>query len=183
MIKYFAFAIISLALIVISRRSLREPGSHGFYRFFTWEFLAALFLLNVGFWFRSPLAWFQLVSWTLLILSLIPLAEGVRMLVSRGKAAAERPGEAHLLGFEKTTALVTDGIYRHIRHPLYSSLLLLGWGMFFKSPGVIGGLFALAATIFLVATARADEKECIRYFGPAYREYMNRTKMFIPLLF
>ena len=39
------------------------------------------------------------------------------------------------------------------------------------------------ATLFLIATARADEAECIPYFGQSYREYMKKTKMFIPLLF
>jgi protein-S-isoprenylcysteine O-methyltransferase Ste14 len=33
-----------------------------------------------------------------------------------------------------------------------------------------------------VATARADEAECVRYFGQPYREYMKRTRMFVPWL-
>jgi protein-S-isoprenylcysteine O-methyltransferase Ste14 len=42
---------------------------------------------------------------------------------------------------------------------------------------------ALAATGFLIATARADEAECIRFFGASYEQYLERTKMFIPFLF
>jgi hypothetical protein len=38
-----------------------------------------------------------------------------------------------------------------------------------------GGLLALAATLALIATAKADEAECTRFFGPAYRDYMQRT--------
>jgi protein-S-isoprenylcysteine O-methyltransferase Ste14 len=49
---------------------------------------------------------------------------------------------------EKTTILVTTGAYRYIRHPLYSSLLFLAWGIFFKAPSWPGGLLALAATFF-----------------------------------
>ena len=94
-----------------------------------------------------------------------------------------RQDDNHLLTFEKTTALVTTGLYRYIRHPLYSSLLLLTWGVFFKIPAWSGGLLALAATLFLVATARADEAECIRFFGSSYQEYMKHTKMFVPFLF
>ena len=52
---------------------------------------------------------------------------------------------------------MTSGIYRYIRHPLYSSLFLLTWGIFFKAPGWLGLVLALAASAFLVATARADE--------------------------
>jgi protein-S-isoprenylcysteine O-methyltransferase Ste14 len=41
----------------------------------------------------------------------------------------------------------------------------------------------LAATLFLLATAKVEESENVRYFGTAYAEYMKRTKMFIPFLF
>jgi protein-S-isoprenylcysteine O-methyltransferase Ste14 len=181
--KYTAYALITIVLFFISRRSLRAPGSHGFYRFFAWEIITALFLLNVEHWFLSPFAWYQLISWALLISSLIPLILGVRMLAARGKPVDQRTDEPQLFGFEKTSSLVTTGIYHYIRHPLYSSLLLLTWGIYFKAPGGWGVILALAATGFLVATARADENECIHYFGQTYRDYMIRTRMFIPFLF
>jgi protein-S-isoprenylcysteine O-methyltransferase Ste14 len=87
------------------------------------------------------------------------------------------------LSFEKTTALVTTGIYRYIRHPHYSSLLFLDWGIFFKAPSWPGAFLALAASLLLVATARADEAECMRFFGPPYQEFMKQTRMFVPFLF
>lgn len=84
---------------------------------------------------------------------------------------------------EKTTTIATAGVYRYIRHPLYSSLLFLAWGVACKSPVWLNMLLALIATLFLLATARAEEAEDIRFFGPAYQEYMKRTGMFIPFLF
>ena len=94
----------------------------------------------------------------------------------------QRQAEPQLLAFEKTTTLVNTGIYHYIRHPLYSSLLFLAWGIFFKVPTWLGALLALAATLFLFATAKADEAECIRFFGPAYETYMKQTKRFVPFL-
>lgn len=93
------------------------------------------------------------------------------------------PSRTKPAGFEKTTALITGGIYAHIRHPLYSSLLLLAWGISFKAPSLPGVLLAHVSTTFLIATARADEAECIRFFGDEYQEYMRTTKRFIPFLF
>jgi len=183
MFKLIAFAVLSACLIYISWGSLRVPRSHGFYRFFAWEFIVALFLLNVDAWFRNPFSWHQLVSWFLLIIYIIPLAFGVRSLASQGKPVKHREAEPQLLAFEKTTTLVTTGIYHYIRHALYSSLLFLTWGVFCKIPTWSGALLALTATLFLVATAKADEAECIRFFGPAYEAYMKQTKMFVPFLF
>ncbi len=183
MAAWIAFAVLSGVLVVISRASLRVPGSHGFYRFFAWECILALIMLNIQAWFCAPLAWNQLISWLLLLASLAPLYFGVRMLSAQGKPATRRASEPQLYAFEKTTALVTTGIYRYIRHPLYSSLLLLAWGVFFKAPGLPGGALALTATLLLYATARADEAECLRFFGAAYQDYMLRSKRFLPFVF
>jgi len=183
MFRLIAFVVLSAGLIYISRASLRTPRSHGFYRFFVWEFILALVLLNLPVWFVAPFAWYQLLSWMLLLVCIVPLVFGIHSLRSQGKPDAQRQTEPQLLAFEKTSRLVTTGIYRYIRHPLYSSLLLLTWGVFFKAPGVPGGVLALAATVCLVATARADEAECLGFFGPAYYTYMQKTKRFVPFVF
>jgi protein-S-isoprenylcysteine O-methyltransferase Ste14 len=182
MYQWIIFAAASLLLIAISWKSLRQPRSHGFYRFFGWEAILALFLMNAEAWFYKPFSWHQIIAWSLLILSLIPLASGIHSLRTRGKPAELRAGDTSLLAFEKTTTLVTTGVYRFIRHPLYSSLLLLTWGIFFKSPSFPGIILAVASTLLLIATARADERECSQFFGPPYQEYMGKTKMFIPYL-
>lgn len=100
-----------------------------------------------------------------------------------GKPDTERRKDVPMLGLEKTTALVTVGVFKYIRHPLYSSLLFLGWGVFFKDPSWLGSALVLTATIFLVATAKVEEAENIRFFGSDYQTYMKQTKMFIPFLF
>jgi protein-S-isoprenylcysteine O-methyltransferase Ste14 len=181
-IQVVAFVVLSVPIIYVSRASLRAPRSHGFYRFFAWEFIVALVLLNIPVWFHDPFTWHQVISWVLLVVCFVPLVFGVRSLITRGKPVARREGGDSLLAFEKTSTLVTTGIYHYIRHPLYSSLLLLAWGLFFKAPTWSGVLLVLAATLFLIATAKADEAECTRFFGSPYQDYMKQTKMFLPFL-
>lgn len=181
--KWIIFAVGSLLILAISWKSLHHPRSHGFYRFFAWELILALFLLNARFWFSKPFAWNQIIAWSLLLLCLIPLAFGVHSLRTRGKPANQREGDPALLAFEKTTTLVTSGIYHYIRHPLYSSLFLLTWGIFFKAPSSLGMILAVMATFFLIATAKADEMECTQFFGAPYEEYMRHTKRFVPYIF
>ena len=181
--KIIVFIISTAILIYISRASLREPPAHGFYRFFAWEFILLLFIVNVELWFVRPFAWHQVISWILLILSIVPLVWGIVLLRQVGKPVKQRAQDPNLLAFEKTSTLVTSGIYRYVRHPLYSSLLLLAWGIFFKAPSWTGGGLAAMTTLFLVLTARADEAECLRFFGPAYKAYMQKTHRFLPFVF
>jgi len=78
---------------------------------------------------------------------------------------------------------VTLGAYKYIRHPLYTSLLLLGWGVFFKDVSPLSGIMVMATSTFLIATAKVEETENLQKFGDDYAAYMKTTKMFIPLLF
>jgi protein-S-isoprenylcysteine O-methyltransferase Ste14 len=154
---------------------LRDPRSYGFFRFFAFEAILALILLNVEGWFQNPLSDHQIVSWVLLGVSLFMAVHGFYLLGKIGKAKH--------YNIEETTTLVMAGAYRYIRHPLYSSLLFLGWGVFFKGPSLVGIILVVAASAFVTATAKVEEKENLRKFGAAYAEYMKRTKMFIPLFF
>ncbi len=180
--KPLVFLLVTVWLAYVSRASLLAPRSHGFFRFLSWEVILALGLLNVEVWFRDPFSWHQLISWFLLVVCLFLVLHGVLLLKKLGHPDDKRD-DPRLIEFEKTTRLVTVGAYRYIRHPMYSSLLFLAWGIFFKDPSWVGGLLVLVATLLLVATARAEEAENLRFFGPAYEVYMRQTKRFIPYLF
>jgi protein-S-isoprenylcysteine O-methyltransferase Ste14 len=176
------FISASLALVTISRASLRHSRSHGFYRFIAWEAILAGVLFNLDGWFRNPFSWHQMISWALLVISLYLLIHSLVLLKRAGGQDTQRESD-ELLEFEKTTRLVTEGIYRYIRHPMYSSLLFLAWGGFFKSPSWVDGLIVSVATLALLATAHTEEAEDLRYFGEAYEEYMRRSKRFIPYIY
>ena len=124
---HMVISCVDLGLAYITAGS----GFTWFLPFFCMGTHSALKLLDITGWFQSPLAWYQLISWALLIVSLVPLYFGVRTLIDRGKPIAQRNEEPQLFTFERTSALVTTGIYRTIRHPSYSSLLLLN-GEFFS---------------------------------------------------
>ena len=86
--------------------------------------------------------------------------DGFRRLKRAGKPDPTRQDET-LLDLEKTTQLVTEGAYKYIRHPLYTSLILLAWGALFKSPSWREFSLALAASAFLYITAKIEEGELI----------------------
>ncbi len=182
MFKLTVFLVASAGLLGISRKAIRKTSSHGFHRFFAWEAILALILVNMDAWFAHPFAPIQIVSWALLSVSLVLLAQGVYLLRFVGKPDHTRE-DGTLMAFERTSVLVTAGLYRYIRHPLYASLLFLAWGAFLKQTVWYSACLVVVATACLVATAKADERECLRHFGSSYKEYMSRTKMFIPYLY
>jgi len=184
-LKTLVFISGTAGIVFFSWKSLKKPQSHGYYRFFAWEFILALFIFNAGVWFRDPFSTFQIISWILLILSIFLAVHGVQLLKKIGQPDKKRDrNDISLMNFEKTTALVTEGAYKYIRHPLYSSLLFLNWGIFFKNPSWPAGIaLALAASIALFLTARKEENENILFFGRNYETYIARTKMFIPFIF
>ena len=166
----------SLALLWGSRRALVRPRSHGFARFFAAELILLLLVRN-----RNPVG-DQTIAQILLALSLALLVLGFMALRAHGRPGNVRGDEA-LFGFERTTTLVTGSIFRFIRHPMYASLLTLAWAFFFRDPSPAAFGLAAAASVLLDVTARADERECLAYFGEAYAEYMRRTRRFVPYVF
>jgi protein-S-isoprenylcysteine O-methyltransferase Ste14 len=176
------FGILSIPVVAISWRTLFKAKSHGFYRFFAWECIIWLFASCYRFWFDNPFAIAQIFSWIFLIFSGYSVIAGVILLKKVGKPGVGRNEEA-LYQFEKTSDLVEQGIYKYIRHPLYSSLLFLNWGIFLKNPTVSLFVVAMISSICLYLTAIFDEKECIVFFGDRYKEYMIKTKRFIPFVF
>jgi protein-S-isoprenylcysteine O-methyltransferase Ste14 len=181
-LKIILFVIISAGLVWLSWPSLRDFRSRGFYRFFAFELIVVLILLNVDYWFFEPFSIHQIVSWLLLIISLFLVIYGFQLLHKEGKPDNERK-DSSLLGIEKTTELVTMGAYRYIRHPIYSSLIFLGWGAFFKQPLWLGFSLAVITTFFLTMTAKMEEIENTIFFGEVYKSYLKKTKMFIPFVF
>jgi protein-S-isoprenylcysteine O-methyltransferase Ste14 len=79
-------------------------------------------------------------------------------------------------------ALVTTGIYRYIRHPQYTGLLLLSLGMLIEW-ATLPMLILFPVMVFLyVRLAVREERDMAGEFGDDYREYMKRTKRFIPFV-
>jgi len=182
MVKITLFIVLSIPIVMVSWRTLFHTKSHGFYRFFAWEGMLWLLVSNYRYWFTDPLSLHQGIAWILLVAALYLVVAGVLRFFKHGNIDPDRPEET-LFGFEKTTELIDRGIYKYVRHPLYGSLILLTWGIFFKHPET--GLFivALFSTVLLYITSRYDEKECIAYFGDRYRDYMKQSKMFVPFVF
>jgi protein-S-isoprenylcysteine O-methyltransferase Ste14 len=154
--------------------SIKHKRYHGVARFFAFESIFILTLLNYRVWFRDPFSVTQIISWILLFSSVYFAIAGYILLKEIGKPKGGN--------FEDTTVIVKTGFYRYIRHPLYMSLLILGTGVMMKQPEAIQLCLGAVNLIAIWLTARIEENEMIVRFGDDYKTYMGETKMFIPFI-
>jgi protein-S-isoprenylcysteine O-methyltransferase Ste14 len=82
--------------------------------------------------------------------------------------------------FDKT--FVTDGPFRHVRHPMYLGIyiMLAGVGLLFFSQGWFAVMLAFVPIWYL--DGRIEEKQMIEIHGTRYRDYRERTGMFLPMI-
>ena len=79
--------------------------------------------------------------------------------------------------------LVKDGLYRHVRHPIYLGEILRGFGFVLIFSSIYGVLFMGVGTIFLLLRITGEEEMLIEEFGEDYREYQRKTKRIIPCIY
>ena len=88
------------------------------------------------------------------------------------------------LEIRQNHGLVTDGIYRFVRHPMYSAYFLWVLSQALLLPNWIAGPAGLVGFGTLFAfRVRREERMMLAAFGDAYAEYAARTKRIIPGVF
>src|SRR6185436_11289554 len=77
--------------------------------------------------------------------------------------------------------LVTEGVYRRMRHPMYTSLLLFSAGQALVVPNWIAGPSYLLVMAVLIGCGLGPEERMMREeFGKEYEDYAARTRRLIP---
>jgi protein-S-isoprenylcysteine O-methyltransferase Ste14 len=172
--NYIALITGTIFIILFSWfLSVKYKRYHGIARFFAFESVFILFLLNYKMWFINPLSLNQIISWILLTISIYAVTAGYLLLKREGKPS---------VNFENTSLLVRSGIYGYIRHPLYLSIFLLGTGIMLKNAELVQLVLGAINLIAIWITARIEESEMIAKFGDEYSQYIKETKMFIPYI-
>jgi protein-S-isoprenylcysteine O-methyltransferase Ste14 len=77
--------------------------------------------------------------------------------------------------------LITQGVYRRVRHPMYSALVLYAVAHALVIPNWVAGPSNLVAFAVLFAfRVRAEERMMLEQFGDEYTAYMARTQRLVP---
>ena len=80
--------------------------------------------------------------------------------------------------------LVTDGLYRYVRHPMYSSFWLWAIAQAFLLPNWVAGFSGIVGVgLLYFARVGAEEALMQKSFGDEYRSYAARTGRVVPRIF
>jgi protein-S-isoprenylcysteine O-methyltransferase Ste14 len=85
------------------------------------------------------------------------------------------------LGIRDDHQLVTDGVFKHIRHPMYAAHLL--WGVaaaLMLHNWIAGWAFLVVSVVQYLSRVHAEEQMMLEQFGASYESYMQRTGRIIP---
>jgi protein-S-isoprenylcysteine O-methyltransferase Ste14 len=75
--------------------------------------------------------------------------------------------------------LVTSGVYAWLRHPMYTAILLVIVGFFFRTPTLAVGIAGAIVIAFLVIKTRFEERLLLARY-PEYARYKSRTWGIVP---
>ena len=80
--------------------------------------------------------------------------------------------------------LVTNGIFQYIRHPHYTSLLIIGFGLALFFYSLAAFIIAVVAVPIMIWSIIDEEKLLLKQYGDEYKKYMRKVPWrLIPKLF
>lgn len=110
-------------------------------------------------------------------------AAGIRLSVAGRQALGENWN--HMIDYQikQKQQLVTDGIFKYVRHPIYGGFLLMMVGVEIILHSWLFILVAITIFPFIYLQSKKEESILARHFHKEYLSYMHRTKMFFPFIF
>jgi protein-S-isoprenylcysteine O-methyltransferase Ste14 len=132
-------------------------------------------------WIASPALWFA--EYPLyagpLVAGVLCLAVGLGLFYR--SHADLGPNWSITLEVREQHRLITHGVYRRIRHPMYTALLLYSVGQALVIPNwVAGPSYLVAFATLFVFRVHAEERMMLEQFGDEYAAYMARTHRLVP---
>lgn len=131
------------------------------------------------FFFRNNLIAPGAPSLPIVLLGLTPIVANAVLLRRVGKDLGHMKlvGHAELTG---KTDLVTVGIYRHIRHPRYTGMIISVAGACILSGTRSASTISAVWLVLVFAVILLEEREMRARFGEAYRDYCQAVPRFLP---
>jgi protein-S-isoprenylcysteine O-methyltransferase Ste14 len=173
-----SIAVAFLALLPYRRETKREWRSRGVFVAFVIALMTEMFGWPLVLFLLSPLVeipviapeYFQTIGhWPASVGTALSIL-GLGLVVAGWRQIHRAEG------------LVTSGVYRLMRHPQYTGLMLFTFGWILHWPSVLTLVLWPLLVAAYVWLAKREEAMAVEEFGAAYLDYAAKTKRFIPLL-
>lgn len=169
--------------------------------FLEWRGFSGKAAFDFPLWLHAPMVAVQVAGWVMLFVALVQYDIGrfggltqARVIVhrrgrrrARGRSAGfglmpgappEVPEPPPDIPQARLEPLVTSGIHRYVRHPLYTAMFLMFWGRAFDEAAL---MTALWGTLYLVVGTHFEERKLLRIYGEDYARYSAAVPRFLPL--
>ena len=85
--------------------------------------------------------------------------------------------------YDSQGELVTDGVYKYVRHPQYTGIFIMTLGFMIQWPTLATLILWPFVIAMYVRLAKQEERDALKEYPKEYLEYMRRTQVFFPRLF
>lgn len=107
------------------------------------------------------------------------------------KVRGELIGKAKFPGFQSTKLLqivkdhqlITNGMFKYVRHPLYIGRIMLSFGIPMIFSSFYGLILIAIGVLFIFPRIQIEEEMLLKKFGDAYKNYQKTTKKLIPFIY
>lgn len=163
-------------------RQVLGAGPGRFYRLAYNVFAVASFLpvLMVMFLVPDRTLYLVPVPWSLFMVGGELLAVAALLIAFRQTDIWDFIGLRQLGENDKPSKLTTSGLYRYVRHPLYSAGMAFIWLLPLMTVNIL--MVNIGLTVYIIIGASYEERKLRRAFGQEYIEYSAVTPMLIPFL-
>jgi protein-S-isoprenylcysteine O-methyltransferase Ste14 len=173
-IVFCIFWIISSRFVKSTKEVKRDYSPFWFYS----GILFFMALLTISFFNYTILS--ITVSNTVQLIGTIVVVTGVIVaIIARSTLAKNWSGNIEI---KVKHELITTGIYRLIRHPIYAGILSMSLGTLLFTANISSLLLFLIMLIFLILKLKEEEEVLMKHFPNKYHKYQEETYALIPYL-
>lgn len=165
-----------------------------------WRGFPGKIVFDLPLWVHLPMVGIQTAGWLLAFIALVQYDLGrfggltqAKVIVHRrdddrfgpGSRPGSAIGQANLQRYEpaedipqaRLEPLVTHGIHRFVRHPLYVALIIVLWARAFDEAAL---MTAFWGTAYILIGTHFEERKLMRIYGDDYAAYKARVPRFVP---
>jgi len=166
----------SRAKVVTRRESRLKLGAVVFLSL-VWVSASVAFVVNPALMGWSALLLPAWLRWTGVAITFLALVLGEWAILS----LILKDAYSGTVVIKDSQMLVTSGLYRWVRHPIYTTYFAWTLSFFLLTANWFIGLALLAFSILLASRVEGEEAMLLERFGDEYRAYMRRTGRFLPI--